>query len=90
LDNLVLVLAAIMLVASIEAARQLGFVLVADLLAQFLVLARQVRQAPSERLQVGRWRCGYGRAATATIDLHDVAAVAARMLVEPDLHAGGA
>jgi hypothetical protein len=42
LDNLVLVLAAIMLFASIEAARQLGFVLVADLLAQFLVLAGQI------------------------------------------------
>jgi hypothetical protein len=37
-----LVLVAIMLFAAIEAARQLGFVLIADLLAQFLVLAGQI------------------------------------------------
>jgi hypothetical protein len=37
-----LVLVAIMLFAAIEAARQLGFQLVADLLAQFLVLAGQI------------------------------------------------
>jgi len=37
-----LVLVAIMLFAAIEAARQLGFELVADLLAQFLVLAGQI------------------------------------------------
>src|SRR5207253_2734268 len=37
-----LVLLAIMLFAAIEAARQLGFMLLADLLAQFLVLAGQI------------------------------------------------
>jgi hypothetical protein len=37
-----LVLVAIMLFAAIEAARQLGFMLLADLLAQFLVLAGQI------------------------------------------------
>lgn len=36
----------------------------------------------------GAMRSGYGRAATAMIDLDDIAAVAARILMAPDLHRG--